>query len=144
MNTKLRVANKMSYESVKADFHREKFTFRFLELTDGAVARLRASLPDVDLRIHPRDTGNVVTFVIEDGLDRKALYSFLDSEPLDAKSYSIWVSVVSSSDHDGVYLPEHVLEIIRRTRGGVDFSFVGCLDDEPSSSEAIDSGTLPS
>ena len=119
----------MSEEIVKADFHRERFKFRFLDLKEDAIEILRGLLRGTDLRVHLRATGAVVTFLITENLNREALYSFLDSQPLDPGKYSVWVSVVSSSDHDGVALPAYVLDIIRHTQCGADFSFVGCLGD---------------
>lgn len=56
-------------------------------------------------------------------------YSFLDGVSLDPSSYSVWISVVISSDHSGVSVPEHVRELIRRTNGGIDFSFTAALGD---------------
>ena len=64
------------------------------------------------------------------------LYQFLDAEPLDPKTYSVWVSVVSSSDHDGISLPEYILDLIRRTKCGVDFSFVASLGPDDEGDEA--------
>jgi hypothetical protein len=135
----------MLEESVKADFHRERFKFRFLDLTESAVARLQTCLPNTDLRVNCRNTGAVVTFIITERLDTEALCSFLNSESLDPKKYSVWVSVVSSSDHDGVALPKYVLDIIRRTECGVDFSFVGCLGDpvEDEHNSSVTPGTVP-
>ncbi len=119
----------MFEESGRAGFHRERFKFRFLDLTEDAVARLQGFLPEAHLRIHSLQTGASVTFLVTENLNREGLYSFLNSEPLDPQRYSVWVSVVSSSDHDGVALPGYVLDIIRRTQCGADFSFVGCLED---------------
>jgi hypothetical protein len=119
----------VSEEIVQASFHRERFKFRFLDLTESAVERLRKMLPDVNLKVHFRGTGAVVTFLVTEDLNCEALYSFLKQEALSPRKHSVWVSVVSSSDHDGVSLPEYVLGIIRRTMCGVDFAFVGCLGD---------------
>jgi hypothetical protein len=57
-----------------------------------------------------------------------SLYAFLEKESLPPGTYSVWVSFVTSSDHGGVSLPAWVLELIRRTGCGVDFSFVACLE----------------
>jgi len=132
----------MAEAILKADFHRERFKFRFISLDDAAIARLRAFLPEADLRVHTRDSGAVVTLLLTETLDRNALYAFLDGENLNSGQYSVWTSVVSSSDQDGVALPDYVLDIIRNTRCGADFSFVGCLDD-PSGAELVLSPTEP-
>jgi hypothetical protein len=34
----------MSEENIKADFHRERFKFRFLDLTERAIAKLKGLL----------------------------------------------------------------------------------------------------
>lgn len=119
----------------KAAFHEEEFSFRLTRLSPGACERLRDSLPNVEIQSRRPD---VVALVLRAGANLGALYEFLKSESLDPSTYSVWVSVVSSSDHDGVALPRFVLDVVRHTECGVDFSFVGCLgaptDDEPDSS----------
>lgn len=66
---------------------------------------------------------------LQESTNFAGLYRFLKSEPLAPASYSVWISVVTSSDHDGVALPGYILDLIRNTRCGVDFSFVACLDE---------------
>lgn len=113
-----------------ADFHRERFKFRFLDLTEAAVARLRTMMKTTGLRVHRRPSGFVVTLPITEGFAREQLFQYLLEEKLSRDSCGVWVSVLSSSDHDGLSVPEFILEIIRKTRCGLDFSFVGCLDGE--------------
>jgi hypothetical protein len=118
-----------------ANYHKEIFRFRFTKLISSAAFRLRSSILDIELQSRKPE---VILLVLDEGSDLEPLYKFLEAEGLDPKTYSMWASVVSSSDHDGVTLPQYVLEIVRRTKCGVDFSFVASLDpddgkDEPDS-----------
>jgi hypothetical protein len=107
-----------------ATFHEEEFSFRLIQLSPEAAARLRDSLSNFTIQSRRAD---VVALVLRADTDLRPLYEFLKSERLDPSTYSVWISVVSSSDHDGVALPKFVLDVIRHTECGVDFSFVGCL-----------------
>lgn len=111
----------------RATFHEEEFSFRFTRLTPDAAERLRDSLADFEIQSRRPD---VMAVVLREETDFSSLYAFLESEALDPSTYSVWVSLVSSDDHDGLALPKHVLDLVRRTRAGVDFSFVACLGDE--------------
>lgn len=83
--------------------------------------------PHIEIQSRKSD---VIMLVLDEGSNLEPLYEFLDVEDLDSKTYSVWVSVVSSSDHDGISLPQHILDLIRRTKCGVDFSFVASLGDD--------------
>jgi hypothetical protein len=109
-----------------AKFHEEEFSFRLTHLSPESATRLRASLSSFDIQSRRAD---IVALVLRQDTDLEPLYTFLKSEGLDPSTYSVWVSVVSSSDHDGLSLPKYILDVIRSTQCGVDFSFVGCLGD---------------
>jgi hypothetical protein len=117
----------------KARFHEEEFSFRLTHLSPESVARLRSSLPNFEIQSRRAD---IAAVVLREHIDPEPLYEFLKSEGSDPSTYSVWVSVVSSSDHDGASLPKHVLDVIRSTQCGVDFSFVGCLGDDPVEDES--------
>jgi hypothetical protein len=112
---------------VTATYHKETFSFRFTKLSSGGASRLRNSIRHIELQSRIPE---VIVLVLDKSSDLEPLYKFLDAEALDPSTYSVWVSVVSSSDHDGVSLPPHILNIVRRTRCGVDFSFVASLDSD--------------
>jgi hypothetical protein len=112
---------------VKASYHKETFSFRFTNLSAGSASRLRGSITNIAMASRRSD---VIVLDLRESTDLESLYGFLRSEDLDPKTYGVWVSVVSSSDHDGVSLPEYVVELIRRTKCGVDFSFVGLDSDD--------------
>jgi len=126
----------------KATFHEEEFSFRLTHLSPESAVRLRASLSNMEIQSRRAD---VVALVLREETDLEPLYKFLKSEGLDPSTYSVWVSVVSSSDHDGVSLPKYILDIIRSTQCGVDFSFVGCLGDpvEDERDSSLIPGTVP-
>lgn len=105
-------------------FHEEEFSFRLTHLTPEVATRLRDSLSNIEIQSRRAD---VVALVLRADTNLEPLYEFLKSEHLDPRTYSVWISVVSSSDHDGVALPKFVVDVIRHTECGVDFSFVGSL-----------------
>jgi hypothetical protein len=126
----------------KATFHEEEFSFRLTHLSPESAARLRASLSNIEIQSRRAD---IVALVLRQDTYLEPLYHFLKSEGLDPSTYSVWVSVVSSSDHDGASLPKYILDVIRKTQCGVDFSFVGCLG-EPGEGEhhsSVIPGTVP-
>jgi len=126
----------------KATFHEEEFSFRLTHLSPESATHLRTSLSNVEIQSRRAD---IVALVLREDTDLEPLYKFLKSEGLDPSTYSVWVSAVSSSDHDGVSLPKYILEVIRSTQCGVDFSFVGCLGDpvEDERDPSVISGTVP-
>ena len=109
------------------EFHDEEFGFRFTALTAEMQERLRAALPNFD--IGSRDP-RVALVVLRADQDLQPLYSFLERENVEPASCSVWVSVVTSRDHDGLSLPKSIVDLIRLTKGGVEFSFVACLGPE--------------
>jgi hypothetical protein len=124
-----------------ASYHKEGFSFRFTKLSPSMALRLRNALTDIELQSRRPD---VIVLELDERTNLEPLYQFLDAEPLDAKTYSVWASVVSSSDHDGISLPEYILDLIRRTKCGVDFSFVASLgpDDEGDEADVQDLSAL--
>lgn len=109
----------------RAAFREEEFSFRFIKLTTDVAGRLKQRLSGFDLESRRPE---VVAFPLRETADHGPLFAFLESEALDPSTYSVWVSVVTSSDHGGVTLPPYILDVVRKTRAGVDFSFVACID----------------
>jgi hypothetical protein len=105
----------------------EIFGFRLTALTDHQVKRLQQQLPEVHLTVRKKETGSVVSFDVTATTRLQGLYEFLAEASLDPESYSVWISVVTSSDHSGVSLPPYVRDLIRNTSGGIDFSFTAAL-----------------
>jgi hypothetical protein len=121
-----------------ADFHDEEFGFRFTGLTPEMQKRLRVALPGFE--IGSRDP-QVALVVLRAAQDLQPLYAFLEREDIEPGSCSVWVSVVTSRDHDGLKLPQDIVDLIRLTKGGVEFSFVACLGAEEDAS--TDEGSTP-
>ena len=116
-------------------FHEETFGFRFLSLSDRQFRRLQELLPDVSFTSRSRTTGLVVSFDLTEEFDLDSLCAFISESGVDAKTYSVWISLIASRDQGGVTLPPHILTAVRRTSGGVDFSFVSCLGDDSGTSQ---------
>lgn len=113
-------------------FQEATFGFRFMSLSEGELGRLRELLPGVTFTARSRSAGLVVSFDLTEGFDLDSLCAFIAESGAQPKTYSVWISVVASSDQGGVALPSHILAVVRRTSGGVDFSFASCLGDSPS------------
>jgi hypothetical protein len=109
----------------QAAFREEEFSFRFIKLTPEVAGRLRDRLSGLGMESRRPD---VISLPLRAGTDYRPLVQFIASEELDPTTYSVWASVVTSRDHGGISLPAHVLNIVRETRAGVDFSFVACTD----------------
>src|ERR1035437_6831004 len=112
---------------VKATYHEETFSFRFTQLSEAEVERLRLALPLAIVAARRRKDNErrfVATFDLVGGMDFEPLYGFIEAVSPDPKDYSVWISLRTDSDHDGLSLPRYVLEIVRRIDVGVDFSFV--------------------
>jgi hypothetical protein len=107
----------------------EIFGFRLIALTDHQVKRLQEHLPGVPFTVRKKENGSVVSFDVTATTRLQGLYAFLAETSLDPESYSVWISVVTSSDHSGVSVPRYVRELIRNTSGGIDFSFTAALAD---------------
>ena len=124
------------------EFHDEEFGFRFTGLTAEMQERLRAALANFE--IGSRDP-EVALVVLRADQDLQPLYSFLERENVEPASCSVWISVVTSRDHDGLSLPKGIVDLIRLTRGGVEFSFVACLGPQEDvltdGSDAVDHST---
>jgi len=108
---------------------RERFWFRFTSLSDNDLKALKSLISPIPLTIRKRDTSSVVSFEIRPDMELGGLYTFLSQTAIDPSSYSVWISVVTNSDHSGVSVPKYVCDLIRQTHGGVDFSFVAALGD---------------
>ena len=77
-----------------------------------------------------RGETQIISFDLTEDLDLAALYAFIgESSPI-PNTYSVWISLVASKDQGGVALPEWLLEVIRKTGCGVDFSFASCLGND--------------
>jgi len=110
----------------------ERFYMRFMALSASAQRALREALPPTtEIRTRTHEDGTTVIFQLSDTADYEPLYRFLDRSNLDPATYSVWISVVTESDHSGVSVPNYVLKLIRRIRGGLDYSFVALGPELP-------------
>ncbi len=114
-------------------YRKERFSFRFIGLSEDLAAKIRHSLATVTFK-SPRSSlprsaaGLVLAFDLNETMDLTRLYATLTELPVDPSMYSVWISLVTSTDHGGISVPAYVLDLIRRTKCGIDFSFAACLD----------------
>lgn len=116
----------MSKETSEPVYRKEEFWFRFTNLDGNLGAELRRHLSNMDIESNQED---VVSIAIVETTDIAPLCKFLQQERVDPGSYMMWISLVTSSDHGGIELPDYVLKLVRLTDCSVGFSFVACLDE---------------
>jgi len=107
--------------------HEETFSFRFTQLSETEVQRLRANYPLIEIEVRQwKDNEHhfVAAIDLAEDLDLEPLYGFIEATSAKPEDYSVWISLRTSSDHDGLSLPPYVLELIRRIKVRIDFSFV--------------------
>lgn len=107
-------------------FREESFSLRFTKLSPDSASRVRDKLCEFNMTSRRAD---IVSLDLNETLNLDPIYSFVENGSLDPSTYSIWVSLITSSDHGGVSLPGYILELARRTGAGIDFSFVASLDE---------------
>jgi len=115
-------------------YRKERFRLRFRGLSEQAVIDIRCALPDVEAI----QRGSILGLEIHQDTNLECLYTVLEILQLEPERFEIIASVVTTSDNGGIDLPGYILELIRRTRCGVGFSFVntGPPDDTEDSPEA--------
>ena len=106
------------------EFHDETFSLRFAGLTSETQSRLRSALSD--FRIESRNP-EVAVVILPPDLGLLQLYRFLEQEDVEPSSYRVWISLVTSREQDIVKVPQGILDLIRKTAAGLEFSFVACL-----------------
>ena len=96
---------------------KETFRLRFVGLSEDELVKLTTIIPLEHLTIR-RPRGILVAILeLTASTNIEQICVFLSDEHINPEKYSLWISVVSSSDHSGVSVPAFVLEMIRRTRG---------------------------
>jgi hypothetical protein len=109
-----------------ANFHEEEFVFRFIHLSPTLNATIRTNLSGMEIQCRRPD---VLAVSLNSTTDLRPLYALLLSEEINNKHCGLWISLVSSSDHDGLDLPDYILDFVYKSRCSVAFSFVSCLDN---------------
>jgi hypothetical protein len=122
-------------------YRKERFSFRFINLSEDMAARVRYVLPTVRFKA-PRSSlpqsgpGLVLSFDLNETMDLAPLHAILSELTLSPGTYGVWISLVTSADHGGVAVPTYILDLVRETRCGIDFSFVSCLDSLEATTES--------
>lgn len=112
-----------------ASFQEATFGFRFISLSSRELDRLQELLPTVALTSRFKSAGFVVSFDVTEEFDVDSLCTFINESQVDSRMYSVWISLITGTDQGGISLPAHMLTLVRRTFGGVDFSFASSLGD---------------
>lgn len=109
-----------------AEYYRnERISFRIVGLEGGLLDDYKKCIGTEEFRATKyKDTSTfVVTFPIEKKRNFNGLIEFINQYHIDENIYGIYVSLVTESDHDGVSLPRHVVELHKKIGGHLDFSF---------------------
>jgi len=83
---------------MKATHHEETFSFRFTQLSEAEVERLRAALPLAVIEVRQRkddEESFVAAFDLTEGMELEPLYGFIEAVQPDPADYSVWISLRS-------------------------------------------------
>jgi hypothetical protein len=112
-------------------FNEATFGFRFMALSPDELQRLQELMPKVIITARARGESSVVSFDITEGLILMRCVCLSVNRGWTLRCI-VWIFLVAAMDQGGIAVPEHILAVIRRTSGGVDFSFVSCLGNDSS------------
>jgi hypothetical protein len=115
-----------------SEYRYEGFGFRFTGLTAELKNRLIAALPDFEIESRDPDVAFVI---IEKDQDLQPLYFFLEQENIEPAECGVWISFTTTKELDHLVLPQDIIELIRRTKGGVEFSIIALSPDEHEGTE---------
>lgn len=111
-------------------YRTEKFSFRFLALTDQMVADLREVQPRVKSRKSYNRPGFFTgVFLLEDGEDYDWICSFIARHGINEGDHDIFVSLSTDSDSAMIDVPAFAMKLSRRVGGGMTFSFTVLSED---------------
>ena len=105
-------------------FDKATYGFRFLSLSESGIQRLQELMIDVNLTVRQRESKLIVSFDLDERCNLDLLCKFISESGVDPTTYGVWISVIAELDRGGISLPLNILDVIRRTAGGVDFSFL--------------------
>jgi hypothetical protein len=103
-----------------------RITFRFLELDeDRALELARIFMPKLVTLSRPNSSGKrAVHIKLENQEICEKVAAYVKSGGFRSEAYGLYSSIVTNRDHDGIRLPPHATELIRRLGGYVDFAFI--------------------
>lgn len=101
-------------------YRKERFRLRFRGLSEQVLQDIRCALPEADAI----QRGSILGLEIQKDMNLARLYAVLETLQLEPEQFEVIASVVTTSDNGGIDLPGYVMDLIRRTRCGVGFSFV--------------------
>jgi hypothetical protein len=118
-----------------SEYHFLEFGFRFTRLTTEIQHRLRATLSCFE--IESRDP-TIAYIGIGKDQDLQPLYSFLEQENIEPAACSIWISFTTTREIDGFALPQYILDLIRMTKSGVEFSIMALGPEDDTIADGSD------
>lgn len=109
-----------------AEYYRnEKIFFRIVGLKKNLIDDYKKIVDSEELEVtrYKKTNTFVVSFPIFKWHNFDELIDFIVNHQIEENIYGIYVSLVTESDHDGVSLPRHVVELHKKIGGHLDFSF---------------------
>jgi hypothetical protein len=107
-------------------YRKERFRLRFRGLSDQMHKDIRCALPEAEAV----QRNSILGLELHHDMDLEHLYAVLETLQLEPEQFEVIASVVTTSDNGGIDLPGYILQLIRRTRCGVGFSFVNTGPDD--------------
>jgi hypothetical protein len=112
---------------VEQDKHRKvEFWFRITGLDAGTLSRLREAFESQQVQVYdgPRTAipGAVASIAIQPDFPIQAMADFVRNHEIPEDRFGVYVSMTTESDHDGISVPDHVVDVIRQCGGQLDVS----------------------
>ena len=109
----------------------ERFAIRLSDLSDIQIALIRKALPELEWSVTGAESTPVLAAPLSPYSDYDGLTALLAKQRTDQSNVVVVITVMTSSDHSGVSVPENVMRIIRNARCAITFLLVADLEPPP-------------
>jgi hypothetical protein len=109
-------------------WRREKIRLRIANIPPNLVSDLRHDLPRVKIKTNERRAKDenklVVLLELDDSVDCKKLYRFIDKNKISKNNCMLCVSLLTEGYMGGVRVPKFIIELLLRLDCELNFSFI--------------------
>jgi len=109
-----------------------EYHFRILNISQKEVSLLQSSIGSAKCWIKNTSDSekNNFGFLITEDVDFSMFFIQFESLKISKDSFGLFVSMTMYQDHDGLQMPQYVLDFYQKTGGQVDFSVVFVDDSD--------------
>ena len=108
------------------DHRTVEFWFRVTGLDAVSLTHLREAFESQEVQVYdgPRTAipGTVASIAIQPDFPTQAMAEFVRVHEIPADRFGVYLSLTTESDHDGIAVPDHVVDVIRQCGGQLDLS----------------------